>query len=103
MKTIEEAARESAKSKLNKLYDGNSLRTFEHIRGFKACAKFMEQMIPVSEELPTKENGYYCQDVIIQDKYNGMGIGTYGALGWMSHDVGVDIKAIVSWRPLKRR
>ena len=104
MKTIEQAAIESAKSKLNKLYDENSLRTAEHICGFKACAEFMEQMIPVSEELPSDENGYINEPVIIQDRWGDMAVGIYtDGEYWDSQDERINTDYIVSWRPLNRK
>ena len=73
-------------------------------RAFRAGVQFSEQMIPVTEELPSEENGYVEENVLIQDKWGNIAVGvyTYGEY-WDSQDERIFANDIVSWRPLNRK
>lgn len=95
MKAIEGAANEWSVRKDNET---------EAYEAFKAGVAFAEQMIPVSEELPSHGNGYIEEDVIIEDEDGNTAIGSYSMdLYWSSKDELIATDFIVSWRPLKRR
>ena len=100
MKTTEEASNDV---RVNKgLFMSTPLQIAD--KAFKSGVAFTEQMIPVTEELPSEENGYVEENVLIQDKWGNIAVGvyTYGEY-WDSQDERIFANDIVSWRPLKRK
>ena len=102
MKTIRQAALERYPPENPDVYNSSPYPLCRSAFGFGV--EFSEQMIPVTEELPSEENGYVEETVLIQDEwgYIAIGVYTYGEY-WDSQDEGVDMDYIISWRPINRK
>jgi hypothetical protein len=71
MKTIEEAAIESAANNINKAFDKNGLNTNCHKLAFKKGVEFAQRWIPVTEELP-KETDHGFSDLVLTKCGHGL-------------------------------
>lgn len=100
MKTIEEKAQEACLACVNKLYDKNGNNSGYFKRGFKECAKFMQQWISVEENLPNEKNGYFDKQVLVK-RFNDFErteldykVTKYNERGWDEYS------RITHWRPI---
>lgn len=115
MKTIEEAAKESATQSINKVFDKNGSVTRRHIMAFKKGVEFAQQWIPVEEEMPICiEDGVWdglrSEYVLVKDIHDAWhkGILYSGILDghkfndWYD-DRDFELINITYWRPIELR
>ena len=95
MKTIEEEAIDCAlKDEFPNGYDAECA-------GFKAGVKFAEEWIKDSDELPSEENGYIEEEVLVRDSDNVSAVAIYRLEEyWESFDERIGV--IKEWRPIHR-
>ena len=104
MKTIDQAAMEYAETLNYSIEAKHNMSPEDFIIAFNKGIEFVEQMIPVTEELPSEGNGYINKPVIIEDEHGRPVIGIYSMdLYWSSMDELIDIDHIASWRPINRK
>ena len=95
MKTIEEAAKENAIKTEPILYQGKAEKAF------KAGIEFAQRWIPVEEELPEEENGFYKPVLVLNDNYSLVSSAAYKNGMFIPDNPVLSHSEITHWRPIE--
>jgi len=113
MKTIKEAAKDSALKSINKVFDKNGISTGNHICGFEKGVKFAESWTKIEVEPPFVYesgdwNGLRSDFVLVKNKHGNVhiarayiGIVDSGKFCDFVDDNDCVLSHITEWRPIE--